>query len=112
MKKGFDLVIVGVKKEFPIDFGVLDIDQNFELTSWREKPMIEYTINSGVYGVTPQVLSFINKLIKDEEYFDMPSLWEAMKKHNMKIGVYIHKGEWYDVGRMEDYMVLNGEEWN
>jgi NDP-sugar pyrophosphorylase family protein len=112
LKNGFDLVVVGVKKEFSIDFGVLDIDQNFELVSWEEKPIIKNIINAGIYAVTPGVLDFIKKLIKYEEYFDMPSLWKEMKKHKMRIGVYIHEGEWYDVGRMKDYMTLNGEELN
>jgi NDP-sugar pyrophosphorylase family protein len=36
----------------------------------------------------------------------MPVIWDLMMKNSMKIGVYLHDGEWNDVGKIEDYMSL------
>jgi len=105
--KNFDLVITGIEKNVFVDFGVLDINDNSELLSWREKPNLKYIINGGIYGISSKVIDFIHKKVKKHTYLDMPSLWDMMKENGMKIGVHIHNGEWRDIGRIEDYMALN-----
>ncbi|MCD6450527.1 MAG: NTP transferase domain-containing protein [Thermotogaceae bacterium] len=105
--KNFDLVITGIEKNVFVDFGVLDINDNSELLSWREKPNLKYIINGGIYGISSKVIDFIHKKVKKHTYLDMPSLWDMMKEGGMKIGVHIHNGEWRDIGRIEDYMALN-----
>jgi len=105
--KNFDLVITGIEKNIFVDFGVLDINDDSELLSWREKPNLKFVINGGIYGISSKVIDFIHKKVKKHTYLDMPSLWDMMKENGMKIGVHIHNGEWHDIGRIEDYMALN-----
>ena len=105
--KKFDLVITGIEKNMFVDFGVLDINDDSELLSWREKPNLKFVINGGIYGISSKVIDFIHKKVKKHTYLDMPSLWDMMKESGMKIGVHIHNGEWHDIGRIEDYMALN-----
>ena len=105
--KNFDLVITGIEKNIFVDFGVLDINDDSELLSWREKPNLKFVINGGIYGISSKVIDFIHKKVKKHTYLDMPSLWDMMKENGMKIGVHIHNGKWHDIGRIEDYMALN-----
>ena len=105
--KKFDLVITGIEKNMFVDFGVLDINDDSELLSWREKPNLKFVINGGIYGISSKVIDFIHKKVKKHTYLDMPSLWDMMKESGMKIGGHIHNGEWRDIGRIEDYMALN-----
>ena len=105
--KKFDFVITGIEKNTFVDFGVLDINDDSELLSWREKPNLKFVINGGIYGISSKVIDFIHKKVKKHTYLDMPSLWDMMKENGMKIGVHIHNGKWHDIGRIEDYMALN-----
>ena len=108
----YDLVLTGIEKQVPVDFGVLQVNGTPELLGWEEKPKLKYIINGGIYGVSKKVIGYIRKKIPKNQHIDMPTLWGMMKEDGMKLAVHIHKGKWHDVGRMEDYMALtgNGEE--
>lgn len=106
----YDLVLTGIEKEIPVDFGVLNTNGTPELLSWEEKPKLKYTINGGVYGVSKKVVAFVKANVPRNQYIDMPALWGMMKENNMKLAVYLHKGSWHDVGRLEDYMALTKNE--
>lgn len=106
MLKNYDLVLTGIEKKISVDFGVLKVNSDDELETWEEKPNISCLINGGIYGISKESIKFIKKMISQNDYLDMPSLWNLMKKENKKFGVYVHKGKWHDVGRMEDYMAL------
>ena len=110
----YDLVLTGIEKQVPVDFGVLQVNGTPELLGWEEKPKLKYIINGGIYGVSKKVIGYIRKKIPKNQHIDMPTLWGMMKEDGMKLAVHIHKGKWHDVGRMEDYMALtgNGEESN
>lgn len=105
--KTYDFVITGIEKKMYIDFGVLNVKDESELIGWEEKPNHVYLINGGIYGVSKNVLQMVHNKTFDCDYLDMPTLWEHIKKENMKIGVHIHRGEWEDIGRMEDYVAIN-----
>jgi NDP-sugar pyrophosphorylase family protein len=108
----YDLVLTGVEKQVPVDFGVLQMNGSSELVGWEEKPKFKYIINGGIYGVSKKVIDYIKENIPRNQYIDMPTLWGMMKENGMKLAVHIHRGKWHDVGRMEDYMALTerGEE--
>ncbi|MCK4677841.1 MAG: NTP transferase domain-containing protein [Bacteroidales bacterium] len=84
---------------FNIDFGVLKIDQNNELTDYLEKPRFNYDISMGVYGVNKNILDYI----PSGESFDMPHLINKLTGDNKKVTAYPHKGHWFDIGSSNDY---------
>ena len=106
MLNNYDMVLTGIEKNFSIDFGVLNIEEENKLHSWSEKPNMTYIINGGIYGISKESLDFIKENVNKNDCLDMPCLWDLMKRENKKLGVYVHKGKWHDVGRMEDYMAL------
>jgi len=108
--KEYDLVLTGIERKIPVDFGVLKTNGTPELIGWEEKPKLQYIINGGIYGISKEVVTYIKKNIPKHQYIDMPTLWGMMKDNGMKLAVHIHKGSWHDVGRMEDYMALTSNE--
>jgi NDP-sugar pyrophosphorylase family protein len=108
----YDLVLTGIEKQVPVDFGVLQMNGSSELVSWEEKPKLKYIINGGIYGVSKKVIGYIKNNIPRNQHIDMPTLWGIMKDNGMKLAVHIHRGKWHGVGRMEEYMALTerGEE--
>jgi len=106
----YDLVLTGIEKQVPIDFGVLKTNTTPELLDWEEKPKLKYIINGGIYGVSKKVIDYIKENIPRNQYIDMPTLWGMMKENGMKLAVHIHRGKWHDVGRMEDYMALTSSD--
>jgi len=108
----YDLVLTGIERKVPVDFGVLKTNGSPELIDWEEKPKLKYIINGGIYGISQKVITYIRENIPKHQYIDMPTLWRMMKDDGMKLAVHVHTGSWHDVGRMEDYMALtnNGEE--
>ena len=48
-------------------------------------------------------------LIPDNEFYDMPSLFEKMISNNDKIVSFPLNEYWLDIGRLEDYTKANKE---
>lgn len=105
----FDLVITGIERRFPVDFGVLHCNGSSELESWEEKPQVKYLVNGGIYGLSARLVRFVKSLAIGEQSFDMPELWRMMKDQGLRIGVHRHEGKWIDVGRMDDYLGLTAK---
>ena len=106
MNKGFDFVIVAVEQEYHIDFGVIEFDENGELKNWHEKPTYKYYINGGIYAIKRESLELVKGYIQPNEQVDMPQIWDFLKRKGKRIGVFIHKGLWKDIGHLEDYLSL------
>jgi len=109
MMNDFDFIITSIKKEYKIDFGVLNYNSKKELLSWEEKPVNIFSINAGIYAIKLNVINFVKTHNKKNNYLDMPDLWQLLLKNDFKIGIYEHNGIWEDVGRMEDYIKLNNQ---
>ena len=73
--------------------------RGIDIVDFEEKPIIRNNINAGVYVLEPSVI----KDIKKNKNFDMPDLFELLKKKNLKTIVYPVHELWLDVGRPEDY---------
>ncbi len=82
--------------EFQIPFGVIK-SKGIELSEIVEKPTYKSYINAGVYTFEPEVL----KLIKSNEYLDMPELIEIIRNSKKKINVCPIHEYWIDIGRHE-----------
>lgn len=106
MLEEYELVLTGIIKKININFGVLHTGFDSSLNTWEEKPTMEYLINGGIYGVSSKVIDLVRSTVSPTDYFDMPSLWELLKKNNIPMGVHVHKSKWHDIGRIEDYMAL------
>jgi NDP-sugar pyrophosphorylase family protein len=84
--------------QIQIPYGVVNCNANGELVSLEEKPHMKFDINAGVYLLDPSVQAFI----PENEFFDMPSLFDCLLSQKIKASVYEIQDYWLDIGRKED----------
>lgn len=75
-----------------VPFGVVQHDGHIFL-GVKEKPSIDYMVNTGVYILSPKVLKLI-----PNSFFNMPYLFELMYDNQYDVHVYPLYEDWYDVG--------------
>lgn len=83
---------------YQVPFGVVNSDADRVITDIEEKPTYRFDVNAGVYVLSPKVLSSVPQ----DEFFDMPSLFENLINDGQKTSVYRIDDYWIDIGRKED----------
>ena len=92
--------ISSYKRHQLIDYGVLELDENSNLTAFVEKPKKDYEVSMGVYMVNKKVL----ELIPSGTPYGFDHLMLDMLNHNRSVTVKTFDGYWLDIGRPDDYM--------
>ncbi|MFX0022566.1 MAG: sugar phosphate nucleotidyltransferase [Candidatus Hermodarchaeota archaeon] len=98
-KSGNLITIASFTKEIQIDLGVLKTDNQKLMTDYVEKPILNYQVSMGIYGVNQKILDHIPM----NQYFDIPNLMLKLLNLGIKPNIFSHKGRWLDIGRKEDY---------
>lgn len=91
------------QREVKVDFGVLRYDQNNILSSFEEKPILEYNVSMGVYAFNRAVL----KNIPRNTPFGFDNLMLDSLKNQKTVKIFPFNGFWLDVGRPADYAKAN-----
>ncbi|MFW9975486.1 MAG: sugar phosphate nucleotidyltransferase [Candidatus Thorarchaeota archaeon] len=110
-EKEADLTVALKHFQRKIAYGVVEMDENSTILGMKEKPVLSYLINSGIYVVSPSVLD----IIPDDGVYAMTALVEDARKNDLHVVGYEFTDPWRDIGRMDDYMkavsdIENGEE--
>jgi NDP-sugar pyrophosphorylase family protein len=98
-KNHAEATIAAYNKEVKVDLGILEMDENFKLKQYVEKPTLKYDVSMGIYMFEPEILSFI----EPNEYLDFPDLILTLIKANRKVLAFPFDGYWLDIGRHDDY---------
>ena len=89
-----------------IPFGVVQ-HNGHSFIGVQEKPNLEFMINTGVYILSPKVLSLIKS-----HFLDMPLLFELMTESKYDIHVFPIHEDWYDVGVPSSLNQVSLLNWN
>lgn len=85
-------------KNIKIPYGVIEIGNNGEIDSMREKPEISFFTNTGCYIVEPKAILGL----KEQESIGFPDIIERYKNAGEKIGIYpISEKAWMDMGQLD-----------
>ena len=99
------IATMGVREyDFQIPYGVVNVDAE-NILSIQEKPVYNYFVSGGVYVLNNKVLDFI----PNDEFYDMPTLFEIIIGKNMKSVSFPIREYWLDIGRMEEFEKANNE---
>jgi len=99
------LATMGVREyDFQVPYGVVNVDGK-EILSIEEKPTQHFFVSGGVYILESEVL----KLIPNDNYYDMPTLFEKMIEKKMKSISFPIREYWMDIGRLEEFKKANDE---
>jgi dTDP-glucose pyrophosphorylase/predicted transcriptional regulator len=94
---------MGVREyEMQVPFGVV-VERDGRIESIEEKPIQRFTVSSGMYVLSPQALD----LVPRDQFFDMPSLFDAMVAKDMATRCHRINGYWLDIGRLPDFERAN-----
>ena len=96
---------MGVREyDFQIPYGVVHVD-GINIKSIEEKPVHNFYVSGGVYVLNPDSLQYIPQ----NEYFDMPTLFENIIADGKKSISFPIREYWLDIGRMEEFEKANNE---
>jgi len=102
---GAALTIAMHRKDISIDLGVLETNEEGDLTGYREKPLYSFDVSMGVYVYEPHVLRYIPK----GQYLDFPDLVRILLGMGEKVSGFRSQDYWLDIGRREDYELAQRE---
>jgi dTDP-glucose pyrophosphorylase len=90
--------------DFQVPYGVVNVSEG-RILSIEEKPTHKFFVSAGIYMLSPKVLT----LIPDDEFFDMPTLFEKLVLNGNNAVSFPIREYWLDIGRMGDYEKANNE---
>jgi dTDP-glucose pyrophosphorylase len=90
--------------DFQVPYGVVNIE-NEKIISIEEKPVHSFFVSAGIYMLSPEVL----KEIPENEFYDMPTLFEKLIKKKEIVSSFPLREYWLDIGRVEEYKKANEE---
>jgi len=93
--------------DIEVPYGVVNMN-NENIISIEEKPVHKFFVNSGIYLLEPSCID----LIPDDEFYDMPELFEELLSINEKTVSFPLQEYWLDIGRITDYERANMEYFN
>ena len=82
-----------------VDYGVLDVDHEGQVTGFKEKPSYHLTVSMGIYVFSRSVL----ELVPDDRPFGFDDLMYLMLSRQEPVMTFAYDGYWLDIGRIEDY---------
>lgn len=100
-KSGTKVTICSYRKSVPISLGVLEISGD-EVRDYIEKPVYSFYASMGIYVINRSAV----KYIPPNRYLDFPSFIKNLIASNEPLNVYRFEGEWFDIGREEDYKLV------
>ncbi|WP_202108287.1 sugar phosphate nucleotidyltransferase [Succinivibrio dextrinosolvens] len=93
------ITMVCAYKNFNIPYGVVEIGKDGIIQEMKEKPLISYLTNTGIYVVEPSVLDDI----KDNVPIGFPDIIEYERRIGRKTAVYPVRGnDWMDMGQFPE----------
>lgn len=99
------IATMGVREyDFQVPYGVVNVD-GIHIKSIEEKPVHNFYVSGGVYVLSADSL----KYIPQNQYFDMPTLFEKIIEKNLKSISFPIREYWLDIGRMEEFEKANNE---
>ncbi|MFW9920451.1 MAG: sugar phosphate nucleotidyltransferase [Candidatus Thorarchaeota archaeon] len=100
--KNAELTVALKHFQISIPYGIITTDEESGINEIKEKPQFNFLINSGIYAVSPEVLS----LIPDNGLYQMTQFIVDAKKSGKHVMGYKFEDPWKDIGRMNDYLQI------
>jgi dTDP-glucose pyrophosphorylase len=85
-----------------VPFGCLELE-NGNVRCIHEKPLLERSVNAGVYVLSPSVLELVPR-----RFFPITELFQAMLERGNPVGAYEITTDWTDVGQHSELQKARG----
>ena len=91
--------IAAHQRQSKIDLGVIQLNGDYRIKGYIEKPVYEFLVSMGIYVFEPEVRAYIPYC----QRLDFPDLVKAMISAGETVAAYEFNGYWEDLGRPDDY---------
>jgi dTDP-glucose pyrophosphorylase len=100
IKEKNDITLVASMKQYSVPYGICKIKNGGELIEIKEKPELDFLINTGMYILKSEVLKHIPK----NEFYHITHLIDKIKSLGCKVGIYpVSEDSWFDTGEWAEY---------
>ena len=98
-ENGNMITMVCAYKNIDIPYGVVEMRENGIIESMKEKPMMSFLTNTGIYIVEPAV---VDDMI-DGENIGFPDVVERQRHKGRKVAVFpVSENDWMDMGQISE----------
>lgn len=99
VRAGHLISVSAYRRQLSVDFGVLHYDQTCSLRAFEEKPVLDFDVSMGVYGMHRSVIKALPRGVK----YGFDNLMLDGLANKQRIDVCPFSGYWLDLGRPSDY---------
>jgi len=96
--------VVLARREVPIDYGVVYVDEEGYLERYEEKPVLHHYVSTGIYALDRSAVSRVPR-----GRFDMPDLITGLVAAGERVRCHITDEYWQDIGRFDDYQQASAD---
>ena len=98
-ENGNVITMICAYKNINIPYGVVEMGANGIIENMKEKPLMSFLTNTGVYIVEPEV---IDDMV-DGEAIGFPDIIERQRKKGKKVAVFpVSENDWMDMGQISE----------
>lgn len=93
------ITVVSSLKNLKIPYGVIEFDEEGNIISTKEKPQINFFVNTGMYVVEKDIIDNLNINTK----IDFPEIINQYKDKKAKVGIFpVSENRWMDMGQLDE----------
>ncbi len=93
------ITMICAYKNINIPYGVVEMGENGVIESMKEKPLLSFLTNTGIYIVEPEV---VDDMIDGEE-IGFPDIVERQRQKGRKVAVFpVAESDWMDMGQLSE----------
>lgn len=93
------ITMVCAYKNMNIPYGVVEMGVNGAITDMKEKPLMSFLTNTGIYIVEPEVVEDI----EDGVPIGFPDIVDQQRRKGRKVAAYpVSESDWMDMGQLSE----------
>ncbi len=98
-KNNNKITVITSLKNYTVPYGVINLSENGDISSTKEKPEYNFLVNTGMYVLEPDVLEDI----PENEFYHITYLIDKYIEEDKKVGTYpITENCWLDMGEFKE----------
>lgn len=96
---GNTITMICAFKNINIPYGVVEMGVNGSVEAMKEKPVVSFLTNTGIYIVEPEVVDDV----EDDVAIGFPDIVEKERQMGKKVAVFpISENDWMDMGQLDE----------
>lgn len=93
------ITMICATKNITIPYGIVETGLNGSIEGIKEKPLMSFLTNTGVYIVEPEVFDEI----EDNESIGFPDIVERLRKKGQRVAAFpVSENDWMDMGQLSE----------